>query len=208
VGSTGVGKTTLVDIVLGLLLPSEGEILVNGFALDAASAGAWRARCGYVPQDVFLADDTVTANVAFGVPEAEIDYEAVESAVRAAQLHEFVEGLPAGYETIVGERGIRMSGGQRQRIGIARALYRDPEVLVLDEATSALDGLTESAVIDTIQSFARRKTIMVVAHRLTTVRACDVIYVLEDGRVAGGGTYDELIRDHLGFRAMAGQPEG
>ncbi len=205
VGHTGAGKTTLVDLVLGLLLPSDWEILVNGVALDPASVRAWRTHCGYVPQDVFLADDTVTANIAFGVPDSDIDRDAVETAARVAQLHAFVANLPKGYDTIVGERGIRMSGGQRQRIGIARALYRDPEVLILDEATNALDGVTESAVMDTIQSLARRKTILVIAHRLTTVKKCDVICMLDEGHVTARGTYEELLQDHRGFRAMAGE---
>lgn len=205
VGKTGVGKTTLVDIVLGLLTASDGAVLIDGQPLRPESARQWRSRCGYVPQEVFLADDTIAANIAFGVPESEVDEEAVVAAARIAQLHAFVTSLPDGYDTIVGERGVRLSGGQRQRIGIARALYGDPDVLVLDEATSALDGVTESAVMDTIKSLAHRKTILVVAHRLTTVKACDAIHVLEDGRVVASGTYDELLREHPGFRAMAGE---
>jgi ABC-type multidrug transport system fused ATPase/permease subunit len=205
VGKTGVGKTTLADLVLGLLEPSDGTIVVDGEALEPATARAWRKRCGYVPQEVFLADDTVRANIAFGVPDAEVDPAAVEAAATVAQLHDFVTTLPAGYDTIIGERGTRLSGGQRQRIGIARALYEDPEVLVLDEATSALDGVTESAVMDTIRGLARQKTIIVIAHRLSTVKACDAIYVMEHGCIVARGTYDELVRDHKGFRAMAGE---
>jgi ABC-type multidrug transport system fused ATPase/permease subunit len=207
VGQTGSGKTTLVDLGLGLLAPTEGSIRVDGNLLDGTRVRAWRAECGYVPQDIFLSDDTIAANIAFGLPAREVDRDAVEQAARIAQIHEFVVGLPAGYETVVGERGVRLSGGQRQRIGIARALYRDPSVLVLDEATSALDGATESALIETINRLVRRKTILVIAHRLSTVRNCDVIYLLENGRVVASGAYDALYRESSRFQAMVGEPE-
>ncbi len=205
VGMTGVGKTTLVDIVLGLLEPSGGSVVVDGEERGPGAMASWRKRCGYVPQDVFLSDDTITANIAFGIPSEEIDRQAVERAARTAQLHEFVAGLEDGYDTVVGERGVRMSGGQRQRIGIARALYHDPDVLVLDEATSALDGATESAVIETINALGHRKTILVIAHRMTTVQACDVIHLMQDGGIVASGTYEELERDEPRFQAMAGQ---
>ncbi len=208
VGVTGVGKTTLVDLVLGLLEPSSGAVVVDGQQLGARSMVAWRTRCGYVPQDVFLSDDSIAANIAFGIPHAEIDGAAVERAARTAQLHEFVASLPDGYDTVVGERGVRMSGGQRQRIGIARALYHDPDVLVLDEATSALDGATESAVIETINTLGHRKTILVIAHRMTTVQACDVIHLMQDGRIVASGTYEQLQRDDPRFQAIAGELGG
>lgn len=205
VGRTGAGKTTLFDILLGLLPPTSGEFLIDGEPASEESLNAWRKRCGYVPQDVFLADDTVTANVAFGVPESEVDHARVEAACHAAQIHNFVLTLPERYDTIVGERGVRMSGGQRQRLGIARALYHEPEVLLFDEATSALDGVTESAVLETLDVVGAGKTVLVIAHRLSTVRACDVIHVLDEGRIVASGRYDDLLEAHAGFRAMAGE---
>jgi ABC-type multidrug transport system fused ATPase/permease subunit len=205
VGTTGAGKTTIVDLILGLLQPTSGEIRIDGVVLTEASSRSWRMRCGYVPQVVFLSDDTIAANIAFGIPDSEIDPKAVRRAAEIAQLHEFVEGLSEGYATVIGERGVRLSGGQRQRIGIARALYHDPDVLVMDEATNALDSVTETAVIDTINSLARQKTLIVIAHRLSTVRECDCIYLLDGGRVASQGTFAELFQNDARFRAMAGE---
>ena len=154
-----------------------------------------------MPQDIYLADDTVTRNVALGVPEAELDEEAVRRACGIAKIDEFVRSeLAEGYETVVGERGIRLSGGQRQRIGIARALYHDPEVLILDEATSALDGRTEGAIMDAIHTLAHKKTIVMIAHRLTTLRDCDVIYVMEKGEFVDRGSYEELKGRNEVFR--------
>lgn len=206
VGTTGSGKTTLVDLILGLLTPTDGALMVDGAPLDGSGRRAWRQRCGYVPQDVFLSDDTIAANIAFGLPEAKVDAAAVERAAQIAQLHDFVMSLPDGYGTAVGERGVRLSGGQRQRIGIARALYPDPDVLVLDEATSALDNATEAAVLDTIHALAHKKTLLVIAHRLTTVRACDMIYLIDNGTVAARGTFAELSERDERFRALAGGP--
>jgi ABC-type multidrug transport system fused ATPase/permease subunit len=208
VGSTGSGKTTLVDIVLGLLEPEDGRIAVDGVPVTDANRAGWKRMLGYVPQQIFLSDDTIARNIAFGVPEAQVDRAAVERAARIAHLHDFVQELPDGYGTMVGERGVRLSGGQRQRIGIARALYNDPEILILDEATSALDGITEDAVMQAIQELAHRKTIVLIAHRLRTVRHCDAIYLLERGRVAAAGTYDELMETSAQFRSMAaGRPD-
>ena len=164
----------------------------------------WRCTLGYVPQQIFLADDTVAANIAFGVPAEEIDMQAVERAARIAELHDFVlKELPHGYHATVGERGVRLSGGQRQRIGIARALYHDPDVLILDEATSALDNLTEKAVMDAVHNLARKKTIIMIAHRLSTVQKCDCIFLLERGRLIGQGTYAQLLKTCHEFRKMA-----
>ncbi|HEX6911165.1 MAG TPA: ABC transporter ATP-binding protein [Longimicrobium sp.] len=208
VGSTGSGKTTLVDIVLGLLEPEDGRITVDGVPVTEANRAGWKRMLGYVPQQIFLSDDTIARNIAFGVPEERVDRAAVERAARIAHLHDFVQELPEGYGTMVGERGVRLSGGQRQRIGIARALYNDPEILVMDEATSALDGITEDAVMQAIQELAHRKTIVLIAHRLRTVRHCDAIYLLERGRVAAQGTYDELMESSAQFRSMAaGRPD-
>jgi ATP-binding cassette, subfamily B, bacterial PglK len=208
VGTTGAGKTTIVDLILGLLPATSGEIRIEGSVLRADTGRGWRRRCGYVPQQVFLSDDTIAANIAFGVPERELDMSAVERAAQIAQLHEFVVGLSDGYATVIGERGVRLSGGQRQRIGIARALYHDPDVLVLDEATNALDAVTETAVIDTIHSLARKKTLIVIAHRLSTVQECDRIYLLEHGRVVAAGSFAELLAQNEQFRAMAGEASG
>lgn len=204
VGMTGAGKTTIADIVLGLLSPDSGHLHVDGTDICGQAVRRWQANVGYVPQSIYLSDDTVASNIAFGVPEDQIDFVAVERAARAANLHEFVvSSLPRGYRTVVGERGIRLSGGQRQRIAIARAMYRNPGVLVLDEATSALDGITENVVMEAIGSLSRHKTIIVIAHRVTTLRECDMIYVLASGEVVASGSYEELLERNQQFRAMA-----
>ena len=204
VGGTGAGKTTAVDLILGLLSVQKGEMLVDGVPVTRGNLRSWQKTIGYVPQQIFLTDDSVSANIAFGQPRGEIDMAAVERAARIAELHDFVTGdLPQGYDTLVGERGVRLSGGQRQRIGIARALYADPDVLIMDEATSALDNLTERAVMDAVHNLGRRKTIVLIAHRLSTVQACDTIFMLEHGRKIAEGTYDELIDNSRQFRAMA-----
>jgi len=205
VGGTGAGKTTVVDLILGLLEPQAGAIRVDGVPIGAANRRAWQRTIGYVPQQIFLTDESVAANIAFGLPPEAIDRAAVERAARVAELHDFVTGeLPQGYDTLVGERGVRLSGGQRQRIGIARALYHDPAVLIMDEATSALDNLTEKAVMDAVHNLGRAKTIVLIAHRLSTVRACDTIFMMEQGQVVAQGSYDALIAGNKTFRAMAG----
>jgi ABC-type multidrug transport system fused ATPase/permease subunit len=204
VGGTGAGKTTLIDLILGLLTPQAGEIVVDGVAITEANLRAWQRSLGYVPQSIYLTDDTIARNIAFGVPADRIDMQAVERAARIAALHDFVvQDLPKGYETLVGERGVRLSGGQRQRIGIARALYSDPSLLILDEATSALDNITERVVMEAVQNIRADKTIIIIAHRLTTVRQCDAIFLLEKGQVASVGTYDELVAQNETFRKMA-----
>ena len=203
VGATGAGKTTAVDVLLGLLEPDAGRLVVDGEPIGAHNRRAWQRAVGYVPQHIFLTDDTVAANIALGVPAGEVDPTAVERAARIAELHRFVtEELPRGYDTAVGERGVRLSGGQRQRIGIARALYHDPAVLILDEATSALDNRTERAVMDAVHNLAHAKTIVMIAHRLSTVRACDRIFMLEHGRCAAEGTYDLLLEESFSFRSL------
>lgn len=206
VGGTGAGKTTAVDVIMGLLEPQSGALKIDGVVIGPNNVRAWRRSVGYVPQQIFLTDDDVAANVAFGVPSGEIDMAAVERASRIAELHRFViEELPQGYATVVGERGVRLSGGQRQRIGIARALYHDPDVLVLDEATSALDNITEQAVMEAVRNIGRAKTIIMIAHRLSTVRDCDEIFLLERSRVSAHGSYDELVEHNAMFRRMAGK---
>ncbi|HEX2473840.1 MAG TPA: ATP-binding cassette domain-containing protein [Lacipirellulaceae bacterium] len=204
VGATGAGKTTLVDVILGLLEPQRGEVLVDGTSVYPDNIRAWQRSIGYVPQNIFLADDTVAGNIAFGVPRDRIDMQAAERAAKCAELHTFVlEELPDGYQTKIGERGIRLSGGQRQRVGIARALYHDPDVLIFDEATSALDNLTEKAVMDAIRNLAHLKTILVIAHRLSTVRPCDRIFLLDRGQLKTAGTFDELLAHDAGFKKLA-----
>ncbi len=172
VGPSGSGKSTLVDVILGLLTPGTGQVIVDGRDIQQ-NLRAWQDQIGYVSQSIYLTDDTLRRNVAFGLPNEEIDNAAVRRALKAAQLEDFVAGLPDGQETLVGERGVRLSGGQRQRIGIARALYHDPSVLVLDEATSALDVITEQGVMQAVNALHGVKTILIVAHRLSTVESCD-----------------------------------
>jgi ABC-type multidrug transport system fused ATPase/permease subunit len=202
-GSTGSGKTTLVDILLGLHLPQEGQAAVDGRPITEKNLKAWRSKIGYVPQEIYLSDDTVCRNIAFGISDDQIDYEQVKQAARTAALDGFIRTLPQGYETVIGERGVRLSGGQRQRVGLARALYRNPEILVLDEATSSIDGATERAVLDAIRSASRARTVMMIAHRLNTLKDCDAIYVMEEGRFADRGTYDELMSWNEAFMKMA-----
>lgn len=204
IGETGAGKTTVADIILGLLRPQHGQILVDGVPLDDDNLVSWRNVIGYVPQHIYLFDDTVANNIAFGIPRAKIDHERVEQAARIANIHEFiVDGLSAGYQTVVGERGVRLSGGQRQRLGIARALYHDPQVLILDEATSALDRVTEAAVQTAISRAATAKTLIVIAHRLTTVRQCDRVCLMQQGRIIAVDTYDTLVGQHMPLPAIA-----
>jgi ATP-binding cassette, subfamily B, bacterial PglK len=203
-GATGSGKTTTIDILLGLLTPQKGMLLIDGSLVTSSTLMRWQKNIGYVPQSIFLCDDSMTGNIAFGVPPEEVDMDAVERAAKIANLHEFVMNeLPEGYATNVGEKGVRLSGGQRQRIGIARALYHDPEVLIMDEATSALDGVTEEAVIQAIKNLNGMKTIITIAHRLTTLKDCDVIYVMERGRIVEQGTFSSLSGSSPHFRAMA-----
>lgn len=202
VGPTGSGKTTAVDVILGLLTPTRGRVTVDGVDIAGRERG-WQRHVGYIPQDIYLSDATIRENIAFGLVEEEIDDEAVWRAVDAAQVREFVERLPDGLDTFVGERGVRLSGGQRQRIGIARALYHDPDVLVMDEATSALDTETERYVMEAIEHLKGSRTLVIIAHRLSTVRACDRLYLLRDGRVEASGTYDELHAGSKAFQRLA-----
>lgn len=200
VGPTGAGKSTVVDLVLGLLAPTAGTISVDGVALDARAA--WNRRVGYVPQTLFLLDDTLRRNVALGIRDGAIDDRRVLDVLRMAQLSHFVAELPRGLDTRVGERGIRLSGGERQRVAIARALYHDPDLIVFDEATAALDVATEAEVTRAIEGLRGIKTMLVVAHRLSTVRGCDRLIWLRQGRVDAIGSFDELCRHHAEFRRL------
>ena len=193
VGKTGSGKSTVVDLIMGLLEPTGGSIEIDGRALTSANQRAWRARIAHVPQSIYMADASLAENIAFGVNPSDIDHERVREAARKAQLSEFIETLPSGYGTLVGERGVRLSGGQRQRIGLARALYKPADVLFLDEATSALDNETEQSVMQSIDALGREITVLMIAHRLSTLKSCDRIVELREGSVFREGDYEEIV---------------
>jgi len=204
VGPTGSGKTTTVDIILGLLEPEQGKLEVDGKIINKNNLRAWQRSIGYVPQQIYLADDTVAANIALGRDPKHIDQNAVERAAKIANVHNFiVNELPLNYQTTVGERGIRLSGGQRQRIGIARALYHNPQLLILDEATNALDNITEQAVMDAVNNLGNQITIILITHRLSTVKKCDNIFLLEKGELKQQGTFEQLIKVSETFRTSA-----
>ena len=192
VGSSGSGKTTMVDVLLGLLKPYEGQIMFNGESMDTSLAD-WRQQVAYLPQQVFIIDNTLRCNVALGLSTDEIDDSRIEEALRKARLFEMVEQLPQGYDTILGERGVRLSGGQRQRVALARAFYHERSVLVMDEATSALDDETEQEIVEEIKLLKGQKTLVVIAHRLSTVQHCDRIYHIENGRIIKSGTPDQVL---------------
>jgi ABC-type multidrug transport system fused ATPase/permease subunit len=201
VGATGSGKTTIVDIILGLLEAQKGTLEIDGKVITKHNTQSWQRSIGYVPQHIYLSDDTVAANIAFGQEPRDFDENKIQKASKIANLHEFVmHELPNQYQTTIGERGVRLSGGQRQRIGIARALYFNPQVLILDEATSALDNLTEKIVMDAVNNLSKHKTIILIAHRLSTVKKCDKIFLLEKGELKNEGTFDELININENFR--------
>ena len=204
VGATGCGKTTTVDIILGLLEAQKGNLEIDGKRITKKNSRSWQRNIGYVPQHIYLADDTVQSNIAFGEENKNIDQEAVEKAAKIANLHKFVlDELPQKYLTKIGERGVRLSGGQRQRIGIARALYHNPQVLILDEATSALDNQTEKAVMDAVKNLNKDRTIIMIAHRLGTVKSCDTIFILEKGELVHQGKFDDLVNVDENFRINA-----
>lgn len=203
VGKTGSGKSTLISQLLGLLKPSQGKILADGVQISEKNIRAWQKNVGYVPQEIFLIDASVAENIAFCIPKEKIDYQAVEKAARIAKIHDFVEtSLPFSYDTVVGDRGMRLSGGERQRLGIARALYSNPDILILDEATSALDTVTEEQIMDELEQLSSNKTLILVAHRLTTLKKCDQILVLKDGRVDARGDFSTLEKTSESFLEM------
>ena len=203
VGSTGAGKSTLVDIIVGLLVPQEGELSIDGVTISSDNVASWLRLVAYVPQEVFLYDATVTENIAFGVEPEAIDSGRVREAAGIAQLDSFIsEEMPDGYQTLIGERGVRLSGGQRQRLGLARAVYRQPEVLILDEATSALDGITEEALLSSLHGHFPKLTVIMIAHRLSTVKLCETIYLIDRGRIVDSGSFDELLAANPTFQRM------
>ncbi len=203
VGPTGSGKTTVIDIILGLLEPTNGNIFVDDKIIDKSSHASLRSMIGYVPQTIFLRDGTVSENIAFGIDKKDVDITMVKKAAELAQISMHIESLPHGYETQVGERGIKFSGGQRQRIGIARALYLNPKILILDEATSALDVITEEKVVHEIMNSLENITIITIAHRLSTIKDCDEIFVLDEGKLIGKGNYNQLIENNDLFKALS-----
>ena len=204
VGSTGAGKSTIVDLILGLLESDKGSIAIDGVKLDKTNIKSWQNYIGYVPQFIFIADDTIERNIALGCEDSEIDFERIKYVSKIANIDEFINNnLPLKYKTNVGESGIKLSGGQRQRLGIARALYQNPQVLIFDEATSALDNLTEKTIINSINILKKSLTIIFIAHRLTTIQACDKIFHIENGRLINQGDFDDLSNNDELFRKMA-----
>lgn len=206
VGSSGAGKSTLVDLLLGLLEPEQGEILIGGTPLTAEILSRWRRLVAYVPQSVFLLDGSVADNIAFGVWPEHVDRERIHCAANMARIEGLVSSLADGYESGIGERGGKLSGGQRQRLGIARALYRDPEVLIMDESTSALDGITESEIVSVLESLKGHKTMIVIAHRHSTVRSCDRVIVMENGMIADSGSYEDMLARNPHFVRLMSAP--
>lgn len=205
VGKTGGGKSTLLDLLMGLLEPTTGRIVVDGEPITGTHRRAWQRAIAHVPQSIFLADSTMAENIAFGVPTRKIDSKRVHQAASIARIADYIENQPKGYDTTVGERGVRLSGGQRQRIGIARALYKQASVLIFDEATSALDNATERELIDAIEQLSRDLTIVMIAHRLSTLERCDKIVMIDQGRVAGEGTFEDLLKTNSAFKDLAAQ---
>jgi ABC-type multidrug transport system fused ATPase/permease subunit len=202
VGSTGSGKTTSVDIILGLLEPQEGSLKIDGKLITNANRRQWQGAIGYVPQHIYLSDDTVVANIAFGVSVEDVDLKAVVRAAKVANLHDFVtDSLPEGYSTKVGERGVRLSGGQRQRIAIARAILKNAPIIILDEATSSLDTATENEIQQSIYQLLDQKntTVIAIAHRLSTIRHMDRIVVMDAGQVIEDGTFEDLMSREKGY---------
>ena len=197
VGTTGSGKTTTVDLILGLLEPQNGTLEVDNNVITKKNCRAWQRSIGYVPQHIYLSDDTIAANIVFGENIKDINYEDIEKVSKIANLHDFIiDELPKKYQSKVGERGVRLSGGQRQRLGIARALYKKPKILIFDEATSALDNKTEKIVMEAINILSKDITIILIAHRLNTVKNCDTIFRIEKGEKVSSGTFDQIINEN------------
>jgi ATP-binding cassette, subfamily B, bacterial PglK len=204
VGSTGSGKTTLVDVILGLLNYDNGNFVIDELNLTKKNKRSWQKIIGYVPQQIYLSDTSIARNIAFGLAKDDINFNKIKEVSKIASLHDFVAKLPNGYNTLIGERGVRLSGGERQRIGIARALYSNPKLIIFDEATSALDNLTEKAVLESIDSLKSKVTIIMVAHRLATVKNCDIVFMLKNGEIISSGSYEELLKSNREFQKMTG----
>ncbi len=203
IGSTGSGKTTLIDLIVGLLEPSNGNIKVDGARLSAANMNGWQKQIAYVPQEVFLFDNSIARNITLGDNKEDIDYDRLKKVCQLADIYQFInKTLPEGFETNIGDRGVRISGGQRQRLGLARALYASPSVLILDEATSALDSITEKSVIESLKTLPKDITTIIIAHRLSTVKHADCIYILDKGKIAAKGTYEDLVESSETFKTM------
>jgi ABC-type multidrug transport system fused ATPase/permease subunit len=203
VGPSGSGKSTIIDIILGLLIPAKGNVLIDNKILTKDNISDWQNNIGFVPQDIFLLDGSIKENIAFGTPVEKIDDSKIESAIKLSCLDEFIKDLKNGAETFIGENGVKLSGGQRQRIGIARSLYNNPQVLVFDEATNSLDGITEKNIMDSIDEFSGKKTIIIIAHRLLTLKRCNIIYLIVNGQIVDQGSYDELMISSPIFKKMS-----
>ena len=203
VGPSGSGKSTLIDVLVGLITPNKGKIIIDKLRLDEENIKGWQQNIGFVSQSIFLSDSSIRENIAFGLPKDLINENQIKIVCKMSHLDDVINDLPNGLDTIVGERGVQLSGGQRQRIGIARALYNEVDVLVFDEATSSLDGLTEQQVMEAIHSLGGKKTIILVAHRLATVKKCDKIFVLKDGNIDDEGTFDELEKNNSLFQELS-----
>ena len=202
-GPSGSGKSTLIDIILGLLHPQSGELRLGNTVITKDNAYLLQSKVGYVPQAIFLSDNTIRSNIAFGLDDEDIDEKKIQDAVSQSQLRDLMHQLPEGLDTMVGEKGVQLSGGQRQRIAIARAIYRDPKILVLDEATSALDGLTEQKIMQSIHNIASDITVIIIAHRLNTIKECDMIYLIDKGKIVADGTYSELLESNEQFQNLS-----
>lgn len=203
VGESGSGKSTTIDLLLGLIVPNKGELILDDLVINNTNRQSWQQNIGFVPQTIFLSEGSILENIAFGLDNKEINLAKVEQAVKLAHLELFIKELPEGLNTKVGERGVQLSGGQRQRIGIARALYNDADILIFDEATSALDGITEKVIMEAIQELSGQKTIIMIAHRLKTVKNCDIIYHMEKGEIIEQGTYEQLLNNNFKFKEMS-----
>ena len=203
VGTSGSGKSTIADLISGLIIPKHGKVIIDGIPLDEQNINLWKKKIGFVSQAIFLIEGTIVENIAFGVSEELIDHKKIEKVLKLSNLYEFVSKLEKGVHSKVGERGVQLSGGQRQRIGIARTLYYDSDVLIFDEATSALDGITEKIIMDSIQDFTGKKTLILIAHRLKTIKKCDEIFMMENGKIVDHGDYEYLLSNNKQFKKMS-----
>ena len=203
VGTSGSGKSTIADLISGLIIPKHGKVIIDGIPLDEQNINLWKKKIGFVSQAIFLIEGTIVENIAFGVSEDLIDHKKIEKVLKLSNLYEFVSKLEKGVHSKVGERGVQLSGGQRQRIGIARTLYYDADVLIFDEATSALDGITEKVIMDSIQDFTGKKTLILIAHRLKTIKKCDEIFMMENGKIVDHGDYEYLLSNNKQFKKMS-----